>query len=72
LQLAGYHFFKVIEIVVRNEESMSRDVVKNLSQLEELAWRKGESHLDHPDGEGGAHSKLRRRFPSFPNGEKCQ
>lgn len=44
LQLAGYHFFKVIEIIVRTEESLSRDVVKHLSQieervLEELAWK---------------------------------
>jgi hypothetical protein len=44
LALPGYHFFKVIEIVVRNEEGLSRDVVKHLSQveekvLEELAWK---------------------------------
>lgn len=31
--LAGYHFFKVIEIVVRAEENLSRDVVKHLSQV---------------------------------------
>jgi retinoblastoma-like protein 1 len=31
--LAGYHFFKVIEIVVRTEENLSRDVVKHLSQV---------------------------------------
>jgi len=31
--LPGYNFFKVIEIVVRTEESLSRDVVKHLSQV---------------------------------------
>jgi retinoblastoma-like protein 1 len=41
--LPGYYFFKVIEVVVRAEDNLSRDVVKHLSQveetvLEELAW----------------------------------
>lgn len=32
-KLHGYNFFKVIELVVRTEESLSRDVVKHLSQV---------------------------------------
>lgn len=31
--LPGYSFFKVIEVVVRAEENLSRDVVKHLSQV---------------------------------------
>ena len=44
--LHAYHFYKVIEIIIRAEENLSRDVVKHLSQveekvLEELAWKDG-------------------------------
>ncbi|XP_060567628.1 retinoblastoma-like protein 1 isoform X1 [Ruditapes philippinarum] len=42
--LSPYHFYKVIEIIVREEEGLSRDVVKHLNHIEEcilesLAWR---------------------------------
>ncbi|XP_015604539.1 retinoblastoma-like protein 1 isoform X2 [Cephus cinctus] len=44
LNLDAYHFYKVIEIIVRDEEGLSRDVVKHLNLIEEtilesLAWR---------------------------------
>ncbi|XP_026672713.1 retinoblastoma-like protein 1 isoform X2 [Ceratina calcarata] len=44
LNLAAYHFYKVIEIIVRAEDQLSRDVVKHLNQIEEkilesLAWQ---------------------------------
>jgi len=42
--LDAYHFYKVIELVIRSEENLCRDVVKHLSQveekvLEELVWK---------------------------------
>ncbi|KAL4235049.1 Retinoblastoma-like protein 1 [Mactra antiquata] len=42
--LSPYHFYKVIEIIVREEDGLSRDVVKHLNHIEEcilesLAWR---------------------------------
>ncbi|XP_055955652.1 retinoblastoma-like protein 2 [Patella vulgata] len=42
--LSPYHFYKVIEIIIRAEEGLSRDVVKHLNHIEEtilesLAWR---------------------------------
>lgn len=42
--LSPYHFYKVIEIIIRTEEGFSRDVVKHLNHIEEsilesLAWR---------------------------------
>ncbi|XP_043502437.1 retinoblastoma-like protein 2 isoform X1 [Polistes fuscatus] len=45
LDLEAYYFYKVIEIIVRAEEQLPRDVVKHLSQTEErileaLAWKK--------------------------------
>ncbi|XP_043678585.1 retinoblastoma-like protein 1 isoform X3 [Vespula pensylvanica] len=45
LDLEAYYFYKVIEIIVRAEEQLPRDVVKHLSQIEErileaLAWQK--------------------------------
>ncbi|XP_011254212.1 retinoblastoma-like protein 1 isoform X2 [Camponotus floridanus] len=44
LNLDAYYFYKVIEIIVRAEDQLSRDVVKHLNQIEEkilesLAWR---------------------------------
>lgn len=44
LNLDAYYFYKVIEIIVRAEEQLSRDVVKHLNQIEEkilesLAWQ---------------------------------
>ncbi|XP_061162475.1 retinoblastoma-like protein 1 isoform X1 [Saccostrea echinata] len=44
--LSPYHFYKVIEIIIRTEEGLSRDVVKHLNHIEEsilesLAWRSG-------------------------------
>lgn len=33
LSLPGYQFFKVIELIVRSDEGLSRDVVKHLSQV---------------------------------------
>lgn len=43
--LEAYDFYKVIEIIVRAEDQLSRDVVKHLNKIEEtilesLAWRK--------------------------------
>ncbi|CAG7834073.1 unnamed protein product [Allacma fusca] len=43
-KLPGYHFYKVVEVIIRAEENLCRDVVKHLSQveekvLEELAWK---------------------------------
>ncbi|KAG7218050.1 hypothetical protein INR49_020660 [Caranx melampygus] len=42
-QLPAYHFYKVIEVLVRSEQSLFREVVKHLNQVEEqvlesLAW----------------------------------
>ncbi|KAG7207865.1 hypothetical protein KM043_009463 [Ampulex compressa] len=44
LNLEAYYFYKVIEIIVRAEDELSRDVVKHLNEIEEkilesLAWR---------------------------------
>ncbi|XP_043596327.1 retinoblastoma-like protein 1 isoform X1 [Bombus pyrosoma] len=44
LNLDAYYFYKVIEIIVRAENQLSRDVVKHLNQIEEkilesLAWQ---------------------------------
>jgi hypothetical protein len=43
LQLPAYHFYKIIELVVRTETQLSRDMVKHLNMLEErildsLSW----------------------------------
>jgi len=48
--LDPYHFFKVIELVIRAEE-LSREVIKHLSQIEEkilesLSWRTGSPIYD--------------------------
>ncbi|XP_040018682.2 retinoblastoma-like protein 2 [Gasterosteus aculeatus] len=42
-QLPAYHFYKVIEVLVRSEQGLYREVVKHLNQVEEqvlesLAW----------------------------------
>ncbi|XP_074489405.1 retinoblastoma-like protein 2 isoform X1 [Sebastes fasciatus] len=42
-QLPAYHFYKVIEVLVRSEQGLFREVVKHLNQVEEqvlesLAW----------------------------------
>ncbi|KAJ8302946.1 hypothetical protein KUTeg_019342 [Tegillarca granosa] len=47
--ISPYHFYKVVEIIIRAEEGLSRDVVKHLNHIEEsilesLAW-KSESPL---------------------------
>ncbi|XP_032681259.1 retinoblastoma-like protein 1 isoform X3 [Odontomachus brunneus] len=44
LNLDAYQFYKVIEIIVRTEDQLSREVVKHLNQIEEkilesLAWQ---------------------------------
>ncbi|XP_073320617.1 retinoblastoma-like protein 2 [Pagrus major] len=49
LKLAPYHFWRVIELVLRAEEGLPRDVVRHLAQVEEkvlesLAWT-GDSPL---------------------------
>ncbi|XP_012256845.1 retinoblastoma-like protein 1 isoform X2 [Athalia rosae] len=49
LNLEPYYFYKVIEIIVRSEDQLSRDIVKHLNYIEEkiletLAW-KSESPL---------------------------
>ncbi|XP_070574365.1 retinoblastoma-like protein 1 [Ptychodera flava] len=43
-ELSSYHFYKVIELLIRAEDGLSRDVVKHLNHIEEqilesLAWR---------------------------------
>ncbi|XP_054639632.1 retinoblastoma-like protein 1 [Dunckerocampus dactyliophorus] len=35
LKLAPFYFFKVIEVFIRSEEGLSRDMVKHLNQIEE-------------------------------------
>lgn len=45
LNIEAYYFYKVIEITVKVEEQLSRDVVKHLNCIEEkilesLAWKK--------------------------------
>uniref|UniRef100_A0A6Q2XH41 Retinoblastoma-like 2 (p130) n=1 Tax=Esox lucius TaxID=8010 RepID=A0A6Q2XH41_ESOLU len=45
-QLPAYHFYKVIEVLVRAEQGLFREVVKHLNQIEEqvlesLAWEGG-------------------------------
>ncbi|KAM3869888.1 retinoblastoma-like protein 2 [Diretmus argenteus] len=45
-QLPAYHFYKVIEVLVRAEQGLFREVVKHLNQVEEqvlesLAWTSG-------------------------------
>ena len=32
-ELSSYHFYKVIEIIVREEDGLSRDVVKHLNHV---------------------------------------
>ncbi|XP_011351658.1 retinoblastoma-like protein 1 isoform X2 [Ooceraea biroi] len=44
LNLDAYYFYKVIEIIVRTEDQLSREMVKHLNQIEEkilesLAWQ---------------------------------
>ena len=34
-QLEAYQFYKVIEIIIRNEHGLARDVVKHLQRIEE-------------------------------------
>ncbi|KAG1681663.1 Retinoblastoma-like protein 1 [Nymphon striatum] len=43
-ELPAYYFYKVIEVLIRAEEGLSRDVVKNLNHIEEqilecFAWK---------------------------------
>ncbi|XP_008947409.1 PREDICTED: retinoblastoma-like protein 1, partial [Merops nubicus] len=43
LRLRPFHFYKVIEVLIRSEEGLSRDMVKHLNSIEEqilesLAW----------------------------------
>ncbi len=49
LKLPAYHFYKIIELVVRTENQLSRDMVKHLNMLEEkildsMSWE-GDSPL---------------------------
>ncbi|KAM3839160.1 retinoblastoma-like protein 1 [Vipera latastei] len=44
LNVKPFHFYKVIEVLIRSEEGLSRDMVKHLNSIEEqilenLAWR---------------------------------
>ncbi|RZF44698.1 hypothetical protein LSTR_LSTR000650 [Laodelphax striatellus] len=44
LNIEPYHFYKVIEVIVRAEDQLSRDMVKHLNMIEEqilesLAWK---------------------------------
>ncbi|KDR11553.1 Retinoblastoma-like protein 1, partial [Zootermopsis nevadensis] len=46
LNLEAYYFYKVIEVIVKVEDQLSRDMVKHLNMIEEkiletLAWRSG-------------------------------
>uniref|UniRef100_A0A4W5NAD9 RB transcriptional corepressor like 2 n=1 Tax=Hucho hucho TaxID=62062 RepID=A0A4W5NAD9_9TELE len=54
-QLPAYHFYKVIEVLVRVEQGLFRKVVKHLNQMEEqvlesLAWRGGSPLWDSVRG----------------------
>ncbi|KAM9569433.1 retinoblastoma-like protein 2 isoform 1-T1 [Salvelinus alpinus] len=54
-QLPAYHFYKVIEVLVRVEQGLFRKVVKHLNQVEEqvlesLAWRRGSPLWDSVRG----------------------
>lgn len=54
-QLPAYHFYKVIEVLVRAEQGLFREVVKHLNQVEEqvldsLAWRGGSPLWDSVKG----------------------
>uniref|UniRef100_A0A8C7JSD9 RB transcriptional corepressor like 2 n=1 Tax=Oncorhynchus kisutch TaxID=8019 RepID=A0A8C7JSD9_ONCKI len=54
-QLPAYHFYKVIEVLVRVEQGLFRKVVKHLNQVEEqvlesLAWRGGSPLWDSVRG----------------------
>lgn len=45
LNLRPFYFYKVIEVVIRSEEGLSRDMVKHLNSIEEqilesLAWNR--------------------------------
>ncbi|KAL4676524.1 hypothetical protein H8959_010669 [Pygathrix nigripes] len=52
LNLQPFYFYKVIEVVIRSEEGLSRDMVKHLNSIEEqilesLAWRNGGNVQGH-------------------------
>ncbi|XP_045060883.1 retinoblastoma-like protein 2 [Coregonus clupeaformis] len=54
-QLPAYHFYKVIEVLVRVEQGLFREVVKHLNQVEEqvlesLAWMGGSPLWDSVRG----------------------
>lgn len=51
LRFQPYHFYKVIELVIRDEDSLSRSVVKHLNMIEErileqLAWKRDSALWD--------------------------
>lgn len=51
LKFQPYHFYKVIELVIREEDSLSRSVVKHLNMIEErvleqLAWKRDSALWD--------------------------
>ncbi|XP_041375450.1 retinoblastoma-like protein 1 isoform X2 [Gigantopelta aegis] len=57
-ELSAYHLYKVFEIVIRAEESLSRDVVKHLNHIEEsilesLAWKSDSALWDAVRDENG-------------------
>eukprot|EP00118_Oscarella_pearsei_P028309 m.1847 g.1847 ORF g.1847 m.1847 type:complete len:955 (+) comp7962_c0_seq1:163-3027(+) len=46
LKIPAYHFYKVIEVIIKEEQGLSRSMVKHLNQVEEqildcLAWQSG-------------------------------
>uniref|UniRef100_A0AAX7U119 Retinoblastoma-like 2 (p130) n=1 Tax=Astatotilapia calliptera TaxID=8154 RepID=A0AAX7U119_ASTCA len=68
-QLPAYHFYKVIEVLVRAEQGLFREVVKHLNQVEEqvlesLAWT-GDSPL-WESLPAAARSKVTHLIPVTP------
>ncbi|XP_064640132.1 retinoblastoma-like protein 1 [Lineus longissimus] len=57
-ELNSFHFYKVIELIIRAEDGLSRDVVKHLNHIEEtilegLAWRYESPLWDTIQSQGG-------------------
>nr|XP_018896669.1 PREDICTED: retinoblastoma-like protein 1 isoform X1 [Bemisia tabaci] len=64
LEIKPYHFYKVIEIIVRTEEQLSREIVKHLNTIEEqvlesLAWQS-----DSPLWDNIATASITTEFPN--------
>uniref|UniRef100_A0A8C7JKP2 RB transcriptional corepressor like 2 n=1 Tax=Oncorhynchus kisutch TaxID=8019 RepID=A0A8C7JKP2_ONCKI len=72
-QLPAYHFYKVIEVLVRVEQGLFRKVVKHLNQVEEqvlesLAWRGGSPLWDSVRGAKNQPPSCQEvRHPQYPS-----